>query len=122
LQANVNFMQKDLLTSDFTNHNYALIVSNPPYITQKEKQEMRENVLNHEPHLALFVEDQDPLLFYRTILEKFGVNKQKSVQFCFEINEYYSTEMFQLMKEKGCRNIQIMRDLNNKPRMAIGSL
>ena len=70
LEAGVTFMQQDILDMNANIGQYDIVVSNPPYICDKEKADMKANVLNHEPHIALFVPDSDPLLFYRTIAER----------------------------------------------------
>src|SRR5690606_26630701 len=65
----VNFIHQDVLTADFGNEQFDIIVSNPPYVPEMDKSEMREQVVNHEPHMALFVPDEDALLFYKRIIE-----------------------------------------------------
>ncbi|MBL4587140.1 MAG: peptide chain release factor N(5)-glutamine methyltransferase [Flavobacteriales bacterium] len=98
---------------------YTIIVSNPPYIAEKEAIEILDNVLVHEPHLALFIADEDPLLFYRKMLE-IGLNcLEKNGKIYFEINEKYGSELSSLMKEKGYSDIRICKDLSGKNRFAV---
>lgn len=94
-----------------------LIVSNPPYVTEKEKIRMKENVINFEPHSALFVPDNDPMKFYRALIA-FGKQhlKDGGRQF-WEINESYGNECISLMKQHGFINIELRRDINGKDRM-----
>ncbi len=97
-----------------------LIVSNPPYVTESEKSLMRKNVVDFEPHSALFVPDQDPLKFYRALIS-FGehVLKNGGRQF-WEINENYGKECISLMKKHGFINIELRRDINGKERLISG--
>ena len=94
-----------------------IIVSNPQYIAEKEKEEMCKNVLDYEPSLALFVSDEDPLIFYRSIAE-FGVkNLKDGDRIYYEINPIYAQEMVELMESLGYRDIKIANDLYGKQRM-----
>jgi release factor glutamine methyltransferase len=121
-QTKIDFLQMDLLkpSSPGLLKPADLIVSNPPYVTEKEKKKMQENVINFEPHSALFVPDQDPLKFYRALIS-FGEQHLKigGKQF-WEINESFANECFNLMKEHGYANIEIRRDINGKDRMISG--
>ncbi len=93
-----------------------LIVSNPPYVTNKEKKLMLPNVLNHEPHMALFVPDNDPLLFYRNILD-FAVAKLSSNgSIWFEINEMFGQELHDLVLNQGFKDLIIISDIHKKER------
>ncbi len=117
-QTNVNFMLRDIL--HYENYNwdsFDIIVSNPPYIRECEKKEMHRNVLDYEPAKALFVDDTDPLLFYRTIAE-FGILhlKPEGLLF-FEINEAFGKETVDLLNKKGYRNIELKKDFYGKERM-----
>ena len=97
--------------------NLQLIVSNPPYIMQKEKREMEKNVLDYEPHLALFVPDNDPLLFYRQIA-RFGQQALSNDGFIyFEINAQCGEATAIMMEKEGYRNVSLIRDLSNKDRI-----
>ena len=93
------------------------IVSNPPYVLEKDKLEMEEMVLDHEPHMALFVEDSDPLLFYREIGKNaIAVLKNEGFVF-FEIHESYGKDLITLLQELGFVNIDLRKDLQGKDRM-----
>lgn len=118
----INFLEGSILKDDdcdtlFKNLEFNIIVSNPPYVRNLEKVEIQNNVLNNEPHLALFVEDNDPLIFYRAIT-KFAKNKLKqNGQLFFEINEYLGEETKDLVESFGFKNVEILKDIFNKNRM-----
>lgn len=106
--------------SPLTNRHYDIIVSNPPYICEQEKSAMRPNVLNYEPHTALFVPDSDPLLFYRRITELFSIpskDRQGASYLFFEINEAYPAELAAMLHELGYTDIKITNDIYGKPRI-----
>jgi len=116
----ITFHQLDLLTtrhSSLVTHH--LIISNPPYIAQKEAVEIHENVMVYEPHLALFIADEDPLLFYRKMLDIGRTALEKGGKCYFEINEKYGTELAELMAQKGYSDIRIVKDLSGKDRFAV---
>lgn len=117
--ANVDFYKKDLLEISELEESYDIIVSNPPYIAEKEADTIKENVLVHEPHLALFIADEDPLLFYRKMLDIGQQSLVKGGRFYFEFNEKYGTEMTALMEQKGYTDIRIVKDLSGKDRFAV---
>jgi release factor glutamine methyltransferase len=99
------------------NTKYDLILSNPPYITESEKEQMLDNVLKHEPHKALFVPNNDPLVFYRAIAE-FALVHLKINGFLFlELNEKFGQETLNLLKEKGFKEIELRQDMGGKDRM-----
>jgi release factor glutamine methyltransferase len=100
---------------------YGLIVSNPPYVTESERTVMNKNVLDYEPHNALFVEDDDPLKFYKAIVNFASEWLIPSGKLYFEINETFGMQMINLMHGKGFRNIEIKRDLQGKERMICGT-
>lgn len=113
----VNFKVEDVLKYiPKEGESYQVIVSNPPYVLEKEKALMQENVINHEPHLALFVSDDDPLLFYRTILKNWEKSLVKGGFFAFEINEAYGTEMVNLFDSRYFE-VELIKDMQEKPRM-----
>ena len=116
----VTFIQTDILKRqafDEIPGIFDVIVSNPPYVKQGEKVNMEANVLDYEPHLALFVNDNDPLLFYRTIA-RFGKEKlRKGGSLYFEINAQYGNEVADLLREEGYSSIQILKDIPGKDRM-----
>ena len=99
---------------------FHLIVSNPPYVCECEKSQMRENVLNHEPHLALFVPDNDPLKFYRAIAQLSGRILSPGGALMFEINERFGAETAQMLQQMGYTNCQVLQDLFGKDRMVVG--
>ncbi len=107
----------DVLELDSLPDRYDIIVSNPPYITEKEKADMRENVLEYEPDSALFVPNEDPLIFYRKIiaLSKTALNPGGKIY--FEINENFGMDMIRLCESFGCSTVNLIRDLNGKDRI-----
>lgn len=116
----VNFIEQNILevsNLNFLDCNFDIIVSNPPYVRNLEKQEIKNNVLNYEPHLALFVEDDDALIFYKKIAE-LAKNSLKSDGFLFfEINQYLGNETLNLLKNLGYKDIQLRKDLLGNDRM-----
>jgi release factor glutamine methyltransferase len=117
-QVEVLFLNQDILKwKEFDWEQYDIIVSNPPYVMEKEKELMDENVLNFEPHLALFVSNNDPLIFYRTIAEFAQKHLKKGGLLYFEINENLGQEMIHLLQEKGFSEIELRKDINGKDRM-----
>ncbi|MBB3122694.1 release factor glutamine methyltransferase [Mesoflavibacter sabulilitoris] len=123
-QVDINFIENDILKicdSELGSATkFDIIVSNPPYVRQLEKQQMQDNVLNHEPHLALFVEDENPLIFYRAITQFATKNLKPNGELYFEINEYLGKDMIALLEEFGFKNIQLKQDLFGKDRMICG--
>ncbi|WKD84674.1 Release factor glutamine methyltransferase [Polaribacter huanghezhanensis] len=97
----IDFIEQDILTTKELPQQFDIIVSNPPYVRELEKAEIQPNVLENEPHLALFVEDNNPLLFYKKIAE-LAINHliKKGVLF-FEINQYLGKETVEMLTEKG---------------------
>ena len=116
-QVLVSFCKKDILETTALKNRYDVMVSNPPYVRQLEKKAMNANVLDYEPGLALFVPNEDPLLFYRKIAQLAMVSLQTRGWLYFEINEYLSKEMDVLLKEIGFANIEIKKDFREVPRM-----
>lgn len=115
--SNVLFEERDILTYEPTDESYDIIVSNPPYIKEVEKKEMEDNVLLWEPHLALFVPDNDPLLFYRTIAEKAQKMLTPGGKLFFEINRAHGTETVEMLSRLGYHNITLRKDLAGNDRM-----
>jgi len=114
----VVFFQSDILKwNEFEWKSFDIIISNPPYIRESEKQHMHSNVLNYEPETALFVTDVDPLIFYRTIAAFAKINLAKSGLLFFEINENLGFEMNELLVDFGFYDIEIRKDINGKNRM-----
>ncbi|MCF6308001.1 MAG: peptide chain release factor N(5)-glutamine methyltransferase [Flavobacteriaceae bacterium] len=121
-KVNIDFKKVDILNSDnwnlkFKNLEFNCIVSNPPYVRELEKELMEPNVVKYEPATALFVKDNDPLLFYRKIAQ-FGKEylKPNGLLF-FEINEYLGEKMLKLLKEEDYSEIEIKKDIFGKDRM-----
>jgi release factor glutamine methyltransferase len=118
LDAPVDFQQVDVL-KDFPFNNLEMIVSNPPYISHAERNDMKANVLKYEPHLALFVNDHDPLLFYRAIAKNGFAALLRNGKVVVEINERFGKQVGDIFKESGFKNVQIIKDLQNKDRIVI---
>lgn len=119
----VSFYHQDILAPlslPMLQQKYDIIVSNPPYVTEMEKTLMSENVLGYEPHIALFVSDDAPFIFYAAILQHAQKLLKSGGKIYFEINEQFGTEVAQLMEQNGFENIRILKDLNDKSRMAVG--
>lgn len=117
--ANIHFQQADILNeNEWTAFSmFDIIVSNPPYIRLLEKDEMDNNVLNYEPHLALFVNDEDPLLFYRKITRFAKQHLNNNGFLYFEINEAFGNETVQLLQENNFCEITLKKDMQGKDRM-----
>lgn len=122
--SNINNVEVEYILGDILNFNpeqefmqFDVIVSNPPYVRQLEKQEIDDNVLKHEPHLALFVQDEDALVFYRAILEFSKKYLKINGYLYFEINEYLGREMKDLLSLHNYNGIQLKQDLFGKDRM-----
>ncbi|MEE0921936.1 MAG: peptide chain release factor N(5)-glutamine methyltransferase [Paludibacteraceae bacterium] len=122
--AEVHWLQADILSpqcpiaSSPHRLHFDIIVSNPPYICNREKKDMDARVLDYEPHSALFVPDTDPLLFYRQIA---SLATSPAMLF-FEINEAYGNEVCEMMAEMGYTDIQLKNDMYGKPRMVFGAI
>lgn len=114
---NVLFELSDITKPKFSKEKFDVIVSNPPYITNKEKKLISNNVKSFEPHSALFVEDDNPLFFYKNILD-FSISNLKSKGFLYlEINENFYKEVLKLLKDKGFYDIKLKKDFRLKYRM-----
>ena len=123
---NVDFAEGDILNMDdehcVAKEKYAVIVSNPPYVRECEKAEMEANVLEYDPHTALFVSNEDPLIFYRAIGE-FGLSHlEKDGALYFEINQYLSQETCDLLIAMGYKNVELREDINGNARMVKATL
>ncbi len=117
----INFIQKDILKAEELSQKYDVIVSNPPYVRNLEKQEMKNNVLDFEPHSALFVDDENPLIFYDKIADLAQKHLNKNGLLFFEINQYLGDEMIDLLNQKNFKNIEIKNDLFGNQRMVLGT-
>jgi len=115
LNAKICFIQQNILETK-TLDKYDIIISNPPYVRHLEKAEMKNNVLRHEPHLALFVENEDPLIFYRKIMQLAKESLTENGVLFFEINQYLGNEMTELVSEY-FDNVILKKDLQGNDRM-----
>jgi release factor glutamine methyltransferase len=125
----VNFIEADILDSCHAElppdvragvsefHKFDIIVSNPPYVRELEKSQIKNNVLKHEPHLALFVKNEDPLLFYKAICEFAVHNLKPKGNLYFEINQYLGGEMKQLLNSYNFESVEIRKDMFGNVRM-----
>jgi release factor glutamine methyltransferase len=120
LGAKVNFIRHDILKEKLPFTELDLVVSNPPYITEREKSTMEKNVLDHEPAIALFVPDDNPLLFYRAIASKTFPALAAGGLLLTEINELFGHEIAQIFADNGFDEIEILKDINNKDRIVKG--
>ena len=118
----VTFLQKNILETNNFKETFDIIVSNPPYIRNSEKVEIKKNVLEHEPHLALFVDDNDALLFYRKIAVLAQKSLNKNGELYFEINQYLGKEMIALLEELGYKDIVLRQDIYGNDRMLYGRI
>ena len=101
----------------FDNLKFDVIISNPPYVRVLEKEKISANVLKHEPHLALFVVDEDSLLFYRNITQFANQFLNCNGQLYFEINEYLGKDMIKLLNDEGFVDVELKTDIFGKDRM-----
>ncbi len=120
LQARVIFEEKNILDYPIVEQKFDILVSNPPYVVDFEKVEMRKNVLDYEPHLALFVPDHDPFLFYKHILNFTSKHLALGGRFYLEINERYGKNLQKMFENNGFTNVQIGTDWAGKNRFVIG--
>lgn len=118
----INFKELDILNrNDWSQlQEYDIIVSNPPYIKKSEALDMSKNVLDYEPHAALFVPDKNALMFYVAISEFAKNSLKQNGKIYFEINESHAKEVFQIMEAYGFNNIELKKDLYGKDRMIKG--
>lgn len=113
----VTFLHKNILETKDLSQKFDIIVSNPPYVRNLEKAEIKSNVLDNEPHLALFVPDNDPLIFYKKIAELAAANLNPNGQLFFEINQYLGKETQDLLASIGLKNIELRKDIYGNDRM-----
>ena len=121
LGASVRFEHQDALSAPDDEERWDVIVSNPPYICDKERADMSDNVLSYEPELALFVPDSDPLLFYRAIARYASKALKPGGRLLFETNTAYVHEVSQTMADEGFTAIEVRNDCFGKPRMVKGA-
>ena len=113
----VTFLHQNILDTADLNQNFDIIVSNPPYVRNLEKQEIKKNVLNNEPHLALFVEDNDALIFYKKIAKLAQQSLSQNGELFFEINQYLGQEMIEMLEKMNFRTIELRQDIYGTDRM-----
>lgn len=113
----IQFINENVLTLKALPQEFDIIVSNPPYVRELEKQEINNNVLENEPHLALFVDNNNPLLFYDKIADLAKNSLTKCGELYFEINQYLGKETVELLKNKGFKNIELKKDIFGNDRM-----
>lgn len=122
----VDFFQFDILSGKFPlpdrEIKFDIIVSNPPYICNSEKEQMQKNVLDYEPHIALFVCDNDPLLFYKIIADFALKHLKQNGKLYFEINRAFGLETKLMLENKGFKNVLLIKDLNNNNRILQGNI
>jgi release factor glutamine methyltransferase len=117
----VDFFHFDVLEQEsFGFMKFDVMVSNPPYVLETEKRLMAENVLNYEPHMALFVDGNDPLIFYRRIVDLAEGHLNKGGMLYFEINEAFGKEVKQLLVDRNYIDVELRKDLNGRDRMVRG--
>lgn len=121
LGASVRFEHQDALSAPDDKERWDVIVSNPPYICDRERADMSDNVLSYEPELALFVPDSDPLLFYRAIARYASKALKSGGRLLFETNTAYAHEVAQAMADEGFTAIEVRNDCFGKPRMVKGA-
>jgi release factor glutamine methyltransferase len=113
----IAFIELDILGAKSLPQKYDVIISNPPYVRELEKEEIKNNVLENEPHLALFVADENPLIFYNKIADLAKQQLSKHGMLFVAINQYLGKETVSMLAEKGFKNIQLKKDLFGNDRM-----
>jgi len=119
-QAKITFIEHNIFEEELPVKNLDVIVSNPPYVTLKEKSGMNPNVADYEPHLALFVPDDDPLVFYNEILRKARGTLKASGFLAVEINEQFGHQVVQLFIQEGFKEVAVVNDIAGKQRIVRG--
>jgi release factor glutamine methyltransferase len=114
---NVAFINQNILQAEDLKQQFDIIVSNPPYVRNLEKEEIKKNVLDNEPHLALFVEDEDALIFYKKIAQLAQKNLTANGMLFFEINQYLGPETVALLEELQFKDIELRKDMYGNDRM-----
>ncbi len=117
----INFLNIDILTENISN-KVDIVVSNPPYVLKKEKKHMNKNVIDYEPEIAIFVDDNNPFIFYKIIAKKAKKILNRNGKIYFEINENYSEEVMKILKDYGYVNIKLKKDINDRNRMIKATL
>lgn len=120
LDAGVTFVQADALAMPDFGRRFDAVVSNPPYIPASERAAMRRNVTEYEPAMALFVDDSDPLVFYRAIARQSAEMLSAGGRLWFEVHERFAEEVAQLIDNEIFEQVEIHNDINDKPRIVCG--
>lgn len=122
-ETEINFIKADILQPDLLpGEKFSIIVSNPPYVTLRDKTLMHRNVVDFEPHTALFVPEDDPLIFYKAIADFARFHLCPGGLLLFEINESYGEALVELLTQKSFRNIELRRDITGRDRMIKASI
>ena len=116
-KVDITFLEIDILKTKELPKKYDFIISNPPYVRELEKVEINNNVLQNEPHLALFVDDENPLIFYKKIADLAKQDLTKNGLLFFEINQYLGKETVEMLQQKGFKNIELKKDFSGNDRM-----
>ena len=119
LGAEIEFKQQDIFSWPTSDGSWDVIVSNPPYVTEEEKKEMANHVLDFEPHLALFVPNDDALRYYVTLAD-FAIERLRTGGYlCLEINQYFGTQTVELLFSKGFQEVKLLQDFKGNDRMIV---
>ncbi|MDD2797101.1 MAG: peptide chain release factor N(5)-glutamine methyltransferase [Bacteroidales bacterium] len=119
-KVDVHFSRKDILNLENSSNIFDIIVSNPPYVCESEAEAMHQNVLRFEPHLALFVPNHDPLMFYSKIVSLSSQLLRKGGLLYFEINAAYGSQTADLLRNNGYQSVVILKDIFGKERFVKG--
>ena len=122
LDAKVSFSKLDILNESLPFNEFGIVVSNPPYVLDSERVLMHQNVIDYDPHLALFVSDSDPLLFYKAISDKSKQTLKSGGKLYFEINEKFGSEVSDCLNKLGYKQVKVHQDLNGKDRFVSGTI
>ena len=122
LKVKLNLEKEDIFKLDIEGENFDIMVSNPPYVDESEKSTMEANVLKYEPHEAIFVKDDDPLLFYRRILELAKSGVKEGGKLYLEINPRHSQELKRMMEDNGFEEVRIVKDVHGADRFATATV
>lgn len=121
-QVDIHFSYGDILQPHTSNIKYTIIISNPPYVTISEKENMHVNVVDHEPHSALFVPDDDALIFYSAIADYAMIHLLEGGVLYLEINENLGSQTLALLSNKGFKSLELKKDLRDRDRMIKASI
>jgi release factor glutamine methyltransferase len=123
-QVDIRFINADILNleSEFESQRFEIIISNPPYVTLEDKKTMHSNVTDFEPHTALFVPEDNPLIFYKAIADFAFTHLEKGGLLFFEINESFDEQTVEMLSDKQFKNIELRKDMSGKYRMVKAQL